>query len=163
MTTVGYDGNAPVFALARGSEIVDSRTGKVTRQGEDSPQNINIDRLEWLLAHRGIEKHQHEAGRRLQGDWEQSQLMGYAVMGGAGGGGSINRPSDAKCDALARYGAAISALVGPRHRAMIEMVVLQNVSLSRAAASIRLNRHASQAVFQDALDVLAAHYGLVSR
>lgn len=161
MASVGFDGNAPVFREARGSEITDPKTGKIVRQAIDGPQNVNIDRLEWLLAHRGIEKHQHEAGRRLQADWEQSQLMGYAVMGGTHGGAG-ERPSDAKLDAMGRYARAIAMLIAPRHRRVIDLVVLENISVARTAIMLRVIPGACAAILQDALDVLAAHYGLTS-
>src|ERR1700693_6063906 len=70
----GYDGSPPEFREARDVE------GKGKRAAELGPQNIRVDRLEWLLAHRRIDVAQHAAGRRLQHDSDIAEIRGGGRM-----------------------------------------------------------------------------------
>lgn len=156
---IGFDGNPPCYVEARGSEVRDPKTGKIVREAIIGPQNINIDRLEWLLAHKRIEMHHHAAGRRLQREWETSQLMGYVSLEGGGGGSGTNRLSDVKCDAMAKVNAA-KLHVGDKAWRILELVVLENMSPEKAGAKMRMMYRHSMGALTVALDTLARHYGL---
>lgn len=148
---IGFDGEVPEFREARDLD------GKGRRQAILGPQNINVDRLEWLLAHKRIDAAQHAAGRRLQADSEQAQIGGFQTLQGPGGGSGTTRLSDAKCDAIGRVNAARVHVGGSGWR-MIEMVALENISLEKAAGRLRINTRGALPVLQAALDTLVSHY-----
>lgn len=150
---IGYDGLAPEFREARDLD------GKGKRQAELGPQNIRVDRLEWLLAHKKIELHHHYAGRKLQHDQEQAQIGGYASLQGGLGGSGTTRLSDAKCDAIGRVNAA-RIYVGNKCWRILELVVIENTSLADAEARMGLTTGNGRGVLLAALDVLSNHYGL---
>lgn len=155
----GHDGLAPKFMPARGSELTDPKSGKVIRDAVDSVQNINVDRLEWLLAHRRIHAHHHQAGRLLQRDWELAEIATYSTIDGVGGGGGLNRLPDAKLDAMTRMGRA-REYVGPMAWSIIDLVVLQGVSLNKAEAHLRMSQKSGIGALTVALDALARFYNL---
>ncbi len=82
---IGYDGNPPEFREAR------DLAGKGKRKSELGPQNIRVDRIEWLLAHKRIDLAQHSAGRKLQHDSELAQIGSYAILTDVKGGSGTNR------------------------------------------------------------------------
>ena len=151
----GYDGNPPEFREARDVE------GKGKRIAELGPQNIRVDRLEWLLAHRRIDVAQHAAGRRLQHDSEIAEIRGYAAVeiGRGGGASGVNRLADVKCDAIVRINAARMHVGGKGWR-ILELVVLENASLGEAARRMRESADRMQLGLSVSLDALASHYGL---
>lgn len=155
----GFDGNPPEFRPARGSQVFDPKTGKVTREAVDSPQNINVDRLEWMLAHNRILPHQHAAGRRLQGDWELAQIVSYGSLSGLPGGSGTVRLADAKCDAISRVNEA-RRQVGSSGWRILELVVIEGVSVGKAEGRMRLATGNGTGMLICALDALASHYGL---
>jgi len=126
-------------------------------------QNIHVDRLEWLLAHGMIHPAQHGAGRKLQRDCELAAIGGYAspawALGVPGGGGRGRLPSDVQCDAIRRMNAA-RVHVGPLGFRIIELIVLDGVSL--AEASRRLGEPVAKMplALRVALDSLASFYRL---
>ena len=152
---IGYDGNPPEFREAR------DLAGKGKRKSELGPQNIRVDRIEWLLAHKRIDLAQHSAGRKLQHDSELAQIGSYAILTDVKGGAGINRLPDLKCDAIARVNAA-RAHVGSRGVGwhILELVVIENISLEKAAAMMRIHSRGALPALQGALDALAAHYKL---
>ena len=154
---IGYDGNAPEFREAR------DIAGKGKRKSELGPENIRVDRIEWLLAHKRIDVAQHSAGRKLQHDSELAQIGGYASLENVkcGSGSGTNRLPDVKCDAIARVNAA-RAHVGSRGVGwrILELVVIENVSLEKGAAMMRIHPRGALPALQGALDTLAAHYKL---
>ncbi len=77
---IGYDGNPPEFREAR------DLAGKGKRKSELGPQNIRVDRIEWLLSHKRIDVAQHSAGRKLQHDSELAQIGSYAMLTDVKGG-----------------------------------------------------------------------------
>lgn len=157
---IGYDGQPPEFREKRGSEVRDPRTGTIIRQGEMGIENVNIDRLAWLLAHKRIEPHQCDAGRRLQQDWELSELRAFSTFeGGKTTGGAGNLLPDVKCDAIKRREQARKS-VGNSGWRIIEMVVIENKSLEKCAAILRVKPSSMSTGLMVALDALAAHYGL---
>lgn len=152
---IGYDGNPPEFREAR------DIAGKGKRKPELGPQNIRVDRIEWLLSHKRIDVAQHSAGRKLQHDSELAQIGSYAMLTDVKGGSGTNRLPDLKCDAIARVNAARAHVggkgVGWR---ILELVVIENVSLERAAERMRIHSRGALPALQGALDALAAHYRL---
>lgn len=156
---IGYDGSPPSFSPARGSEVRDPKTGAIIRAGEMSIQNTNVDRLEWLLSHRRIDGPQHAAGRRLQRDSEQAQIGGFATLGALPGGSGTMRLSDAKCDAIKAVNDVRTLIRGMGWR-ILELVVLENVSLAKAEGRLRLPVGGGHGALIVALDLLASHYGL---
>lgn len=154
VTKIGYDGNQPIFRPAR--DIV----GQGKRETIDGPQNINIDRLEWMLDRQYIEPHHHAAGRKLQYYWEiVNRSGGMSLLGGGRGGSSMTSLSDAKCDAHAAMNTARAA-ISPMNWRIIELVVLDNMSSTAAMAKMRFNADSATSAVKLALDSLAQHYGL---
>ncbi len=152
---IGYDGNPPEFREAR------DLAGKGKRKSELGPQNIRVDRIEWLLAHKRIDLAQHSAGRKLQHDSELAQIGSYAILTDVKGGSGTNRLPDLKCDAIARVNAA-RAHVGSKGVGwrILELVVIENLSLEKSAAMMRIHSRGALPALQGALDALAAHYKL---
>ena len=152
---IGYDGNPPEFREAR------DLAGKGRRKSEFGPQNIRVDRIEWLLAHKRIDLAQHSAGRKLQHDSELAQIGSYAILTDVKGGSGTNRLPDLKCDAIARVNAA-RAHVGSKGIGwrILELVVIENLSLEKAAAMMRIHPRGALPALLGALDALAAHYKL---
>ena len=147
----GHDGERPEFMPVR------DLAGAGKRETQ-SIVNANVDRLEWLLAHKRIELYQHQAGRKLQHDAELATIGGFASIGGTGGGAG-NVLSDAKCDAIARVNAARIAMGNSGWR-ILELVVLEGSPLNRAEARMRLRSGSGITALTVALDSLARHYGL---
>ncbi len=155
----GHDGNPPEFRPARDIE------GRGRRIASQSLQNINSDRLEWLLAHRHIDLAQHGAGRKLQRDRELALIGGYAMSpalsGSAAGGAGLRQlaPADIKCDAIRRMNAA-RAHVGRTGFRILELIVLENEAVGEAAR--RLGEPAAKLPLAlcVALDLLAGFYRL---
>jgi Domain of unknown function (DUF6456) len=152
---IGYDGNPREFREAR------DLSGKGKRKSELGPQNIRVDRIGWLLAHKRIDVAQHSAGRKLQHDSELAQIGSYAMLTDVKGGSGTNRLPDLKCDAIARVNAA-RAHVGSKGVGwrILELVVIENRSLEKAAAQMRIHSRGALPALQGALDALAAHYRL---
>lgn len=152
----GYDGEPPEFAESKDFVYVDGE-----REPVKGPQNINIDRIEWLYAHGRIQDYHKEAARRFQEDWELGQIypMASLVLTGAGGR-SCHQPADTKIEAMQRFAKAKLAL-GPKGGLLMERVVLNRMSLEKAGATLGLNEKAAPGAFQIVIDVLAAHYGLI--
>jgi hypothetical protein len=150
----GYDGEPP--------ELREPRNRTAWKHADEIPrQNCRVDRLEWLLAHKRILQDQFDAGRRLQSDWEIAQLRAFASLDlsncGVTGAGQ-NRVSDTKLDAMERYGAAIKML-GSSGGTIVRLVVLENISLEKAASLMRIHSRGALPALQVALDTLSAHYG----
>lgn len=150
---IGYDGNAPEFREAR------DLAGKGKREKVLGPQNIRIDRLEWLLAHKRIESYQHAAGRKLQKHSETAQIGGFSTFQGGMGGSHATHLSDTKCDAVAAVNEARKH-VGNGAWRILELVVIDNFSLEKAAAHMRIHARGALPALHIALDALARHYGL---
>ncbi len=159
--SIGYDGQPPEFRQKRGSEVRDSKTGEIIREGEMSPHNINVDRLAWLLAHKRITQTQHDAGERLQHDAELAETIPFTKLEGGRGGGGMNLLPDIKCDAIDRVNRARAA-VGHTGWRIIEMVALRNISLEKAGAILRVKPSSMTTGLMVALDALASHYGMTT-
>lgn len=152
--TIGYDGHPPIFRQAR------DLSGEGKREKINGPQNINIDRLEWMLDRKLIESHHHTAGRKLQGAWETAQISASLSLAGGGRGGCANTSlSDAKCDALDMLNRARCAL-SPMNWRLIDLVVIEGMSAEKAASKMKFNCRSGMPTLLMALDSLAKHFGL---
>jgi len=146
--TVGHGGDPPEF-----------------RQRGTAMQNIRVDRLEWLLGHGHIDVAQHGAGRQLQRDRELAAIGGYALpvvfAAPAGGGGFDARsfPTDTKCDAIRRVNAARAHVGGLGFR-ILELIVLENVTIGEAARRLGEPVGKLPLALKVALDSLAGFYRL---
>jgi len=149
---IGYDGVAPEFRPVRDIE------GRGKR-AVDGVQNINTDRLEWLLAHKLIEPHHHAAGRKLQGFAEKAVISPKVSLVGGGGHGGSSSISDAQCDGVHEINRARAA-ISPINWRVIELVVIDGVSAEKAAARMRINARAAIPMLCAALDQLGRHYRL---
>lgn len=152
----GHDGNPPEFRRARDID------GRGRRQPVQGAQNINTDRLEWLLAHRHIDVAQHGAGRRLQRDWELSQIGGYAMspaLAGVSVAARSGSPADIRCDAIRRMNEA-RAHVGATGFRILELVVLENAAIADAARRLGEPVAKLPLALRVALDSLASCYRL---
>ena len=146
-----------VTATHWNSEGVDlTGKGNASRLGPEHP----VDRIDGF-AHKRIDVAQHSAGRKLQHDSELAQIGSYATLTDVKGGSGTNRLPDLKCDAIARVNAA-RAHVGSRGVGwrILELVVIENISLEKAAAKMRIHSRGALPALQGALDALAAHYKL---
>jgi hypothetical protein len=150
----GHDGEPPEFRPAR------DFAGK-GRRVLQATQNVNTDRLEWLLAHRHIDVAQHGAGRRLQRDWEMSLIGGYAMSPVRSGPRSVvaEFPADVKCDAIRRMNRARAHVGGTGYR-ILELVVLENGAIADAARRMGEPVAKLPLALRVALDSLASFYGL---
>ena len=155
----GHDGNAPEFRAAR------DLAGSGKRSAVQGLQNINTDRLEWLLAHRHIDVTQHGAGRKLQRDREMSVIGGYAMspaFSASAAGGAAGRhsaPADIKCDAIRRMNAARAHVRKTGFR-ILELIVLENVAVAEAARRLGEPVAKLPLALRVALDLLASFYRL---
>jgi hypothetical protein len=154
LTGPGYDGAPPEFRPARDP-------GGKGQRNLQSAQNINTDRLEWLVAHRYIDLAQHGAGRRLQRDWEMSLIGGYAMSPARGGVPSARAdiPADMKCDAMRRMNRARAHVGGTGFR-ILELVVLENAAIKEAARRLGEPVAKLPLALRVALDALASFYHL---
>jgi len=146
----GFDGQPAEFIAFRDIEGSEARTIGLFRK---------IDRLEWLHSHKRIENHQFDAGRKLQSDIEQAQIVSYATLGAVPGGVGTDRLSDAKCDAIARVNHVRIALRGIPWR-ILELVVIDGLTVEKAETRMRMRYRAGHGALLAALDTLAALYGL---
>lgn len=160
----GYDGEPPKHLPARDIEGVDKWTGKRVRETPKSDMNVNTSRLAWLLARDHITKRQAKAGSNLFDDWYFSQRIQYSQMGVLAGisGRTDYTPAQAKLEAAQRFHAAASALKAASQRAwqMVDLVVLQELSVERASARLHIKSTRGFGNLEAGLDILASHYRL---
>lgn len=126
-------------------------------------RNLHVDRLEWLLARGVIHPAQHLAGRKLQRDQELASIGGFALpafgLRAPREGGPRTAPSDVQCDAIRRMNAA-RVHVGPLGFRILELIVLDGVSLKQAARRLREPVAKMPLALRVALDSLASFYHL---
>lgn len=151
----GHDGEPPIFADSKDFVWVDGQ-----REPVKGPQNLNVDRIEWLFSQGLIEDYHKEAARRFEKDYEMGEIMPVAslILAGAGGRSDF-QPANKKIDAMQRFQRALKTL-GPRAGKLMELVVLHRMSVEKAGAQMGMNAKKAPGAFQIAIDVLAAHYGL---
>lgn len=123
-----------------------------------------IDGLDYLLERKSIARHQVEAGRRLQDDYELSQMQGAARSGmeRVGGRGSRDIP-DSALDAGKRMKQAL-AEIPPELLSMTVLFLLpdfriESFSLERIAKMVGEDKRAIGLGVRAALSLLARHYG----
>jgi hypothetical protein len=155
----GHDGEPQLFIESKDFVYVNGEREPVL-----GPENVNVDRISYL-EHRGIiDKCHKEAARRFLEDCEKADIAPLATSPIAGVGGRTQRhdyhPSIQKIDAMRRKGAALKSL-GPMAAHFIERVVVERMSAEKAGSGFGFNEKASVGALRIALDVLAAHYGLI--
>jgi hypothetical protein len=140
-------------------EIRTERYEDGKRETQNSPVNVNHDRIEYLFAHGAIDERQREAGNRLAKDWELAQIEPRAstVLVGAGSC-EANLPADAKVAAMKRHGAACKAL--GYNWPIVCLVVEHNYTVEVAARMLNVNKVRAMGWLWSALHVLADHYGI---
>lgn len=123
-----------------------------------------LDGLAWLMERKAIAGHQRDAGRRLQEDYELSQMQGGARSGGerTSGRSSYEIP-DSALDAKDRVKAALS-VVPPELVSMTVLFLLPDFeakpfSLERIATMVREDKRSISLGVRAALSLLARHYG----
>lgn len=152
----GHDGEPPVFGVRKDFVYADGKRTEV-----ESPENVNHSRVKWLHSRDLITLRQYLAAERLAKDWELSLIQPFAssVLVGGGSSAGDNHPNDAKRAAMQRRGDAMEA-VGRRLSNIVEKVVIENKSVGKASAELRLHNQAGAALLDLGLDILADHYGL---
>lgn len=151
----GFDGNPPEFGMRKDYVYVDGE-----REATESPENNNASRIKWLCAHHRITKRQFAAGDRFEQDWNQALIEPRAnsVLVGAGGGAGTMHPNDAKRAAMQRDGDARQAL--GRLLPIVQLVVIDNLSIGKASAMLRIHGQAAIELLKVGLETLADHYKL---
>lgn len=158
-TKAGHDGSEPVLIDPR-----DLPNWEKDKEGEAPRENINSDPILFLYRSKRIEGHMFHAARAFREDWRVSLIMPGAssvMVGNGGSGGGAVLPNDAKVDAMRRRGDAIES-IPPECRAIIERVVLDDQSISKAAAGLRVHRQAAGMCLNIGLNALARFYGYAS-
>lgn len=153
----GHDGNPPEFRPARGSEVVDPRSGKVTRESIDGPQNIASDIVEWLLAHHKIESYQHAAAKKLRSIAYSAGRLKYATIGEVHGSRADNF-SEARMVAIQEL-KLIKSYLGPPAWRICEAIVIEDALPVDAARQMGIARDGGIAALMMALGSLAAYFG----
>jgi DNA-directed RNA polymerase specialized sigma24 family protein len=154
---VGYDGQlAPITEQVRDIEGEGKRV--ITRERR-------YDTVGWLEKHRHISAHQLYAARRLQEDAESAEIMPQPNSG-VGGAPRLGVLSDAQLAAMSAHADARRAVriafdkLGPAGERLIQLVVIENKTLGKAAAEMREPERGIMFALRIALDALARHYGL---
>lgn len=151
---IGFDGERPQFVPAR--DIM----GTGRRAKVDGPQNINVDRLEWLLAKKHIEPHHHQAGRKLQRLYETAEIsVGVKLVGAGGAGVASSSLSDAQCDAMHEVN-RVKAAMSPINFRLVELVVIERFKVEDATKKLGLGSRSATSSLVLALDSLARHFRL---
>ena len=151
--TAGHDGNRPEFAIRKDFVYIDGQ-----REATESPENVNHSRVRWLLEHKRITPRMFEAADRHEKDWNTSLMQPRAssVVVGNGGGNGDMHPNDKKIAAMRRRGDAVT--VCGRMYPMVELVVLQNLSVGKASAKLGIHNQAGIIILRVALATLADHF-----
>lgn len=155
--------NTDIQAPARITEDHVQDRGTSTAAGAPKAWR-KLDGLAWLMARKSIASHQLEAGRRLQEDYELSQLQGGARSGGerANGKRSYDLP-DSALDAGKRVKNAL-AILPPELVSMTILFLLpdfseRSFSLERIAGMVKEDKRAVGLGVRAGLSLLARHYG----
>ena len=151
----GYEGEPPIFGLRKDFVYVDG-----AREATESPENLNHSRVKWLLEHKRITPRMYDAADRFEKDWNTSQIQPRAssVMVGNGSGSGDMHPNDAKRAAMHRHGDARDAM--GRLAPVVEFVVLDNLSVGKASAKLRIHNQAGIELLRIGLEMLADHFKL---
>lgn len=124
-----------------------------------------LDGLAWLMERKVIAGHQLEAGRRLQDDYQLSQMEGGARSGGertSGGRSSYDIPEAAHA-AGKRVKEAL-AILTPETLTMTMLFLLpdykaESPTLENIAARVGEHKRSVTLGIRTALSLLARHYG----
>lgn len=151
----GHDGQRPKFVESQDFVYVDGKREPVL-----GPQNINCDRIAYLFAKKRIELRQYQAAERIWRDWYdmgQFPKASNVIVGNGASGGSLG-PGDVQVQASIRFHNAKRDLEWARNWAIVELVVLDQVSVEKAAGMLHLHSRFAMACLHCALHMLANHY-----
>ena len=110
-----------------------------------------------------IDAAQFDAIETLEKDWHAAEFIAYSCAGTVIGGTPwAPRPSDTKLDAMARYGAAMTAVRAAADyptASVLFYAVVAGQSFEGMAYGRKMDRHAVAKLFRKAVEALAKHYG----
>ena len=117
-----------------------------------------VDRM---LRRGQITSRQHEAGRRLQDDWDRIAGLVDRELG-MPKGPPVFEPTDGRLDAARRYREALQA-VGPRLSPLVVAVILEERSVEAYAQAAGEDRRRLMGKLEHALDEIGDIYRLPGR
>ena len=127
--------------------------------------NLAESPLGWLLSRGLVSRRQYDAGERLRGDWERSQLAPHVTMAwdaapiarGRGGAPPGSELSACHIDARRRFDAAVAS-AGPGLSDILWRVVCAGEGMRDAETALGWPARAGKLVLALALDRLALYY-----
>jgi hypothetical protein len=135
-----------------------------TRPARSVTVNLAESPLGWLRARGLVTQLQFEAGERLRGDWERSQLEPSTTMrwdaaptGSRRGVPAALGTSEVQIAARSRFEAAVAA-AGPGLSDIVWRIVCAGEGMRDAERALGWPARAGRVVLCMALDRLAAHY-----
>ena len=144
--------------------------GQVTTRSKGRPArsvtvNLAESPLGWLVSRGLVSRRQYEAGERLRGDWERSQLAPRVTMTWdsapiarcRGGAAPKSDPSASQIDARRRFDAAIDH-AGPGLADILWRVVCAGEGMREAESALGWPARAGKLVLSFALDRIADYY-----
>ncbi len=148
-------------------DLVEQRIDADGRRASGGRRTVTVNRREsplaWLAARRLVTARQHEAGERLQADYERAALAPTVTMRWSprvdGGAGVRIDPAEARLAAKRRFDAAITA-AGPGLSDVLWRVVCAGESLPDSERALGWPTRSGRLVLTLALDRLADHYRL---
>lgn len=156
----GHDGAVPVLEAP-------PKAAEWEKRGNKHPLfNANCSRIAYLVRRKRLQERHFLAAEQLFYDNHMSRLESMAQAGapmGAGGGYGPAAMADAKLDAMDRKIKAVErvAMAGADAEKMVTRVVLDDLTVERAAALAGLEKRYAMGVLVTALNILAAHYRIV--
>jgi len=153
----GHDGFVPVLVAPKGA-------AKWEKADELTEENVNVNRIRFLFHKGSITHAQYEAACALQRDWETAEILPQAssiLVGNGASGGGATLPGDHKIQAMRRKGDAMAA-VPEMCRRIVELVVIENVSVGKASAIVRAHHQFTMALLLVGLNAISRTYGFSS-
>jgi hypothetical protein len=155
---IGYDGQlAPVIEQVRDIEGEGKRV--IVREHR-------YDTVGWLEKHGHLHAYQLAAARKLQAHAECAEIIPQPSSSAAGGSPKLGVLSDGQLTAMSKHADARKAVrlafdgLGSAGERLVQLVVIENKTLSKAAAAMREPERGILFALRIALDALARHYGL---
>jgi hypothetical protein len=127
--------------------------------------NLAESRLGWLFSRGLVTRLQFDAGERLRGDWERSQLAPNVTMSwdaapiarGRGGSAAGSDLSASQFDARRRFEAAVAS-AGPGLSDILWRIVCAGEGMRDAETALGWPARAGKLILSLALDRLALYY-----
>jgi hypothetical protein len=127
--------------------------------------NLAESRLGWLFSRGLVTRLQFDAGERLRGDWERSQLAPNVTMSwdaapiarGRGGSAAGSDLSASQLDARRRFEAAVAS-AGPGLSDILWRIVCAGEGMRDAETALGWPARAGKLILSLALDRLALYY-----